>query len=207
MTHLMNEIRRRAMVLGIVVPMLAGLALGVAGCTAAETEMAVEDDSLSFNLVALSAAPDMGETKPVIALWGDGSFTADSVNAGGGYTYVDTATDVPKTILSKGTWTATEVLGWTPAEGGATYAAIHPGVLDLRVTLMPENGPPIEGAVLRVNCNVGFGGITNDDPVTGAPLAEGFWLTVPSGVAFGGTAGVGRFAPMDPIIGITVIYR
>jgi hypothetical protein len=205
MLRVINEIRRRAVVSMFVVPMFAGIALGVSGCTTAERQMAAEEGSLNFNLVALSVAPDLSEVKPLLALWGDGSFTAASVNAGGGYTYLDVATEVPKKILSRGTWTATEVVRWTPAEGGATYGAINPGVVDLRVNLTPENGPPIEGALLRINCNIGFGGITNNDPDTGAPLAEGYWLTVPAGVTFGGTAGVGQFAPMDPIIGVTVI--
>jgi hypothetical protein len=61
----------------------------------------------------------------------------------------------------------------------------------------------IEGATLRINCNVGFAGIKNNDPDTGEPLAEGYWLTVPG--AFGPTDAVGQFAPKDPILGLTSI--
>ena len=86
------------------------------------------------------------------------------------------ATEIPKTILSIGTWEATKVLRWTPAEDGATYGKTHPGVLDLQIDIIPDQGPVIKGATLRINCNVGFAGIKNKDPDTGEPLAEGFWL-------------------------------
>ncbi len=94
---------------------------------------------------------------------------------------------------------------WTPAEGGATYGKVNPGVLDLLVTLTPDEGPAIEGVLLRINCNIGLAGITNNDPDTGTALAEGYWLTVPDAATFGGLAGVGQFAPLDPIIGVTEI--
>lgn len=207
---ILDSIHRRAVLTAAGAALLAGLATGLGGCTTAAEPMAepmAEGNSLNFTFVALSNAPAMGNVQPWLALSGDGSFTPGSVEGGGNFTYVDAASDVPKTILSTGTWRATEVLRWVPAAGGATYGRINPGVLDLRVTLTPDNGPPIQGAVLRINCNVGFGGIVNNDPDTGAPLAEGFWLTLPPGTALGPTAGVGPFSPMDPIIGITVIER
>jgi hypothetical protein len=120
---------------------------------------------------------------------------------------VDAATEVPKTILSTGTWKATKVLRWTPAEGGATYGRVYPGVLDLQVDLIPEEGAAIQGATLRINCNVGLAGITNKDPDTGEPLAEGFWLTIPAAATFGSTTAVGQFVPKDPILGVTEIAR
>ncbi len=121
------------------------------------------------------------------------------------YIYVDLATEIPKTILSTGTWKATEVLKWTPFEGGATYGRIRPGTVDLRIDVMPEQGPMIEGATLRVNCNANLAGIKNKDADTGEDLAEGFWLTIPATASFGPTSSVGQFAPMDPIIGVTEI--
>ena len=78
-------------------------------------------------------------------------------------------------------------------------------VLDLRIDLMPEQGPVIKGATLRINCNVGLAGIKNKDADTGEDLAEGFWLTIPATASFGPTSSVGQFVPKDPILGITEI--
>jgi hypothetical protein len=204
---MMIEIRRRAVVSAAAVLLFAGVASGISGCTSAMDEKAMEENPLNFTLVAVSKAPSAGEVTPLLIISGYGTFGSDWVDGGGGYTYADLATEVPKTVLSTGTWTATQVVWWTPAEGGATYGRVNPGVLDLIVTLTPEEGPPIEGAVLRINCNVGLGGITNNDPDTGTELAEGFWLTIPAAATFGGLTGVGQFAPLDPIIGVTEIAR
>ena len=160
---------------------------------------------LHFELVAVTVASETEGVKPILILSGNGSFTSGWVKGQGMYTYADLATEVPKTILSTGTWKATEVLKWTPSAGGATYGRIRPGVLDLRIDLMPEQGPVIKGATLRINCNVGLAGIKNKDADTGEDLAEGYWLTVPGSASFGPTSSVGQFAPMDPILGVTEI--
>ncbi len=160
---------------------------------------------LHFDLVAVTVASETEGVKPILILSGNGSFTSNWVKARGMYTYADLATDVPKTILSTGTWKAREVLKWTPSAGGATYGRVRPGVLDLRIDLMPDQGPMVKGAILRINCNVGLAGIINKDAVTGADLAEGFWLTIPTTASFGPTSSVGQFAPMDPILGVTEI--
>ena len=205
MLHLIDGVRRRAVVSAVIAVVLAGTAMGIGGCTKAMAQTAMGEDALDFILVAVDSAPETGEVNPLLILSGHGSFTADSVNAEGKYTLADAATEVPKTILSTGSWSATEVIRWTPAEGGATYGQIRPGTVDLRVNLLPNEGPMIEGAILRVNCNVGLAGIVNKDPDTGEALAEGYWLTVPADSSFGGIAGVGPFVPMDPILGVTEI--
>jgi hypothetical protein len=204
---MINEFRRRAVVSAVGVLLFAGIASGISGCASTMEEKAMEEKPLIFTLVAVSMAPPVGEVKPLMVVSGYGAFGSDWVNGVGGYTYVDLATEVPKTVLSTGNWRATEVLRWTPADGDATYGRIHPGVLDLAVTLTPEEGPPIEGVILRINCIVGLGGIETNDPDTGEPLVEGFWLTVPATATFGGLTGVGQFAPMDPILGLTEIAR
>jgi len=201
MPRFIENICKRAGRLAIAALLIAGMVwVGSSLARAAEGQ-------LSFTLVAVNEAPAIDNVQPLLVLSGYGTFTPGSVNGGGGYTYVDAATEVPKTILSTGTWKATKVLRWTPAEGGATYGRVNPGVLDLQVDLISEEGEEINGATLRINCNVGLAGITNKDPDTGEPLAEGYWLTIPATAAFGPTTAVGQFVPKDPILGVTEIAR
>lgn len=199
MPRVIDNIRKLAGMITIASPLIAGMGWGVDGLARAA------EGPLQFTLTAVVEAPITDGVKHLLILSGHGTFTPGSVNGGGGYTYLDAATKVPKTILSTGIWKATEVLRWAPAEEGATYGRIHPGVLDLRVDLIPEQGPVIHGATLRINCNVGVAGIKNKDPDTGEPLAEGFWLTIPATTSFGPTTAVGPFVPRDPILGITDI--
>jgi hypothetical protein len=201
MSRLIDRIRKCAGSATIVALLIAGMAWGGSGLARAA------EGQLNFTLVAVDEAPAIDSIQPLLILSGFGTFTSESVNGGGGYTYVDGATEVPKTILSTGTWNATKVLRWTPAEGGATYGRVNPGVLDLQVDLIPEDGEEINGATLRINCNVGLAGITNKDPDSGEPLAEGYWLTVPATATFGPTTAVGQFVPKDPILGVTEIAR
>ena len=199
MPRFMEKICERAGTSAIAALLIAGMAWGGSSLARAA------EGHLHFRLVAVDVAPDTDGVKPLLVLSGNGSFTSGWVKGGGSYTYADVATEIPKTILSTGTWKATEVLKWTPSEGGATYGRIRPGVLDLRIDLMPEQGPVIKGATLRINCNVGLAGIKNKDADTGEVLAEGFWLTIPATASFGPTSSVGQFVPRDPILGITEI--
>ncbi len=199
MLIVIDEIRKRVRTFAIVVLLVAGMVSGFNSFARAA------EGQLNFILVAVDVAPDTDGVKPILILSGHGTFTSGSVNGGGRYTYADGATEIPKTILSTGTWKATEVLRWTPSEGGATYGQVRPGTVDMRVDLMPEQGPAIKGATLRINCNVGLAGIQNKDADTGEDLAEGFWLTIPAKASFGPTSSVGQFVPKDPILGITEI--
>ena len=199
MLIVIDKIRKRVGTFAIVVLLIAGMV------SAFNSFARAAEGHLHFVLVAVDIAPDTDGVKPLLVLSGNGSFTSGWVKGGGGYTYADVATEIPKTILSTGTWKATEVLKWTPAEGGATYGRIRPGVVDLRVDLMPEQGPVIKGATLRINCNVGLAGIKNKDADTGEDLAEGFWLTIPATASFGPTGAIGQFVPKDPILGVTEI--
>ena len=201
MLIVIDKFRKRVGTFAIVVLLIAGMVSGFNSFARAA------EGQLNFILVAVDVAPDTDGVKPILILSGHGTFTSGSVNGGGRYTYADGATEIPKTILSTGTWKATEVLRWTPSEGGATYGQVRPGTLDMRVDLMPEQGPMIKGATLRINCNVGLAGIKNKDPDTGETLAEGFWLTIPATATFGPTAAVGQFVPKDPILGVTEITR
>ena len=181
-------------------------ALLIAGMVSGFNNLAKAAESqMEFILVAVNVAPETDGVKPLLILSGSGTFTTGAVIGSGKYTYADLATKVPKKILSVGTWKATEVLSWTPSANGATYGAVRPGTVDLRVDLMPDNGPVVKGAILRINCNVGLAGIKNKDSKTGKDLAEGFWLTIPAGAKFGPTSSVGPFVPKDPILGVTEI--
>ncbi len=201
MLIVIDKFRKRVDTFAIVVLLIAGMVSGFNSFARAA------EGQLNFILVAVDVAPDTDGVKPILILSGHGTFTSGSVNGGGRYTYADGATEIPKTILSTGTWKATEVLRWTPSEGGATYGQVRPGTVDMRVDLMPEQGPMIKGATLRINCNVGLAGIKNKDPDTGETLAEGFWLTIPATATFGPTTAVGQFVPKDPILGVTEITR
>ncbi len=194
-----DKIRNHVGAVAIVVLLIASMVSGPTSFAGAA------EGHLHFMLVAADVAPDTDGVKPLLVLSGNGSFTSGWVKGSGSYTYVDLATETPKTILSTGTWKATEVLKWIPSEGGATYGRIRPGTLDLRIDLMPEQGPVIKGATLRINCNVGLAGIKNKDADTGEDLAEGFWLTIPATASFGPTGSVGQFVPRDPILGLTEI--
>ena len=199
MLIVVKNIRERVSAFAIVVLLVAGMVSVFNGSARAA------ERQLDFVLVAVDVAPEIDGVKPILILSGHGTFTSGSVIGSGIYTYADLATETPKTILSTGTWRATEVLRWTPSEGGATYGQVRPGTVDLRVDLVPEQGPVIKGATLRINCNVGLAGIKNKDPDTGETLAEGFWLTIPASATFGPTGAVGPFVPKDPILGITEI--
>ena len=54
----------------------------------------MEENPLNFTLVAVSKAPPAGEVTPLLIISGYGTFGSDWVDAGGGYTYADLATEV-----------------------------------------------------------------------------------------------------------------
>ncbi len=199
MLIVMDRIRKHASIFAIVVLLIGGMV------SVFSQSVRSAESQLDFVLVAVTVAPEIDGVKPILILSGHGTFTSGAVIGNGLYTYADLATETPKTILSTGTWRATEVLRWIPSEGGATYGQVRPGTVDLLVDLVPEQGPVIKGATLRINCNVGLAGIKNKDPDTGETLAEGYWLTIPATASFGPTSGVGQFVPKDPILGVTEI--
>ena len=142
---------------------------------------------------------------------GDAVFDPDTgwVNGGGTFEHVDFAPEgKPKPALGTGKWVAKKVLSHTPCNppdtctspGGNTYGQVRPGVVELDVDLYFDGGKKIEGAVLKVVCNVGFGGIVNKDPTTGASLPEGYFITF-TDPQYGRL----EFKPLDPIIGVTLI--
>ncbi len=201
MRNIIDEIRKHAGTAAVGALVIAAMACGVTSVARAT------DGQLHFTLVAVNDAPVTNGVQHTLVVSGYGTFSSDSVEGGGTYAHFDGATPVPKTMLGSGAWKATKVLRWTPAEGGATVGRVNPGTLDLRVDLIPDQGPVIKGATLRINCNVGFAGIKNNDPDTGEPLAEGYWLTIPGSAFHGTSTAIGPFVPKDPILGVTEIAR
>ncbi len=186
-------------------------ALLIAGAWGVNSFASAAEPERKFTLVAVNQGPVIDGVKHGLIISGHGTFTSESVTASGVYQHLDGATKIPKKILGAGTWKATKVLRWTVAKGGVTYGKIHPGVVDLLVDLVPDQGPVIKGATLRINCNTRPAGIKNNDPDTGKPLAEGYWLSIPGraqGTAFyGAKTAVGPFVPRKRITGITIIYK
>ena len=123
----------------IAVLAVAALTVGLTGAAQAT------DGELHFTLVAVDSAPAANGVKHMLVLSGYGSFTANSVEGGGTYAHFDGASDVPKTMLGSGAWQANKVLRWTAADGGVTVGRVNPGVLDLRIDLIPDQGPVIKG--------------------------------------------------------------
>ena len=149
-----------------------------------EQLLAVQSDEplFAFNVVAVNKAATVDGVQHRIGLQGHGTFTDQSVEGGGQYVHFDAAPEgTPKPILGSGKWKAKRVIRWVPNE--RTYGTtLAPGVLDLAIDLLPDEGPSagqVIQAILRVNCNTGPAGIINDDPDTGQPLAEAFFLTIP----------------------------
>ena len=127
-------IRQRVSACFIVVLLVAGMVSVFNGSAIAA------ESQLDFVLVAVDVAPETDGVKPILILSGHGTFTSGAVIGRGIYTYADLATEIPKTILSTGTWRATEVLRWTPSEGGATYGQVRPGTLTCGWTLFRSRG-------------------------------------------------------------------
>ena len=159
-----------------------------------------------FTVVAINQATVAGEEHRLI-LDGHGQFNPEVAIGGGSFVHYKESGITPKPILASGTWRATDLVKWTPH--GGSYAGITPGVLDIQIELVPENGPAITGVSLRIICNVGPAGIFNLDPETGSALPEGFILTFPDLSFYPNPLG-----PFEPIIfegglpfGLTTIGR
>jgi hypothetical protein len=141
---------------------------------------------LLFTIVAVSQLDTTEGHR--LALNGTGTFNplnVADVEGGGSFVQFDMAAEgVPKPLvgLATGTWKVKQGVKFTPH--GDTYGTLTPGVLDLVVELVPEEGEVTE-ATLRLICNVGPAGLINVEG--GTPLPEGYILTVP---------GLGIFEPI-----------
>ena len=135
----------------------------------------------SFTVVAVNKANMVDGVQHRLAFRGHGTFTSQSVEGGGQFIHFDAAPEgTTKPILGSGKWKAKRLIRWVPHEH--TYGTLGPGVLDMAIELLPDQGPfagQVIEATLRINCNTGPAGIVNNDPDTGEPLAEAYFLTIP----------------------------
>jgi hypothetical protein len=152
-----------------------------------------QDKTRTFQVVAFSSAGKTPEgVEHYLGLNGEGRFDPQSgaINAGGSWAHFDNAATVtPKTLINAGRWKATKIRSYEKVLG--TYGRINASVLEMQVDLLPDLGTVrrIEGATLRVICNIGAAGITTGEP-------EGYVLTVPGGQTF---------RPLSPVLGLTHI--
>jgi hypothetical protein len=202
--------RGTKLVASIAVPLLVTIVVG--GNYLAGASPAFAQDALRyFSFVAVTEA-DAGDDKVHrIGGGGSGVFDADTgwVRGGGTFEHFDFgAPGVPKPSLGTVKWEAKRVVSFTPCTppdtcttpGDQTYGYIRPGVIELEADLYFSGGQTTTDAMLTIICNIGFAGIVNKDPVTGAALPEGFFITF-TDPEFGTL----EFKPLDPIIGITHI--
>ncbi len=150
------------------------------------------DDERVFVFVANSKAKTVGGVDHRAAFTGSGKFNAGTSTVEGGGTYIhwnNAPKGTPKPLLSFGTWKATKFMSYSHQVG--KYGTIRPSIVELQVDLIPQSGPKITGATLRLICNVGPAGLMTGEP-------EGYKLTIPG-------APYGTFVPLDPISGITHI--
>lgn len=161
--------------------------------------------------VALTQADTKDGKVHRVGMNGSALFDPDTgwVNGGGTLEHFDFgAKGLPKPSLGTAKWKVTRFLKFTactPPDNckspkGTTYGHIVAGVVDLELDLYFDGGRKVTGATLTVICNVGFAGIINKDPATGASLPEGYFLTFKHP-----DFGVLRFKPLKPIMGVTHI--
>ncbi|TAK03451.1 hypothetical protein EPO44_07270 [bacterium] len=142
--------------------------------------------------VAQSQVDTVGDVEHRMAMEGRVSFDADDGTLSGSGTFVhfDNASEIPKTILSFGTWEAKEFVSLTERVG-MPYGNIEARILEILVDLTTDEGEVISGVTLRIISNIDPAGLTTGE-------ATGFKLTIPG-------APFGNFEPRDPPVGLAQI--
>jgi hypothetical protein len=121
-----------------------------------------------------------------ILMSGCGSFTHRSARGGGEFVHFD-GTKIPSLdFINTGSWRATRFLSF---EEVGTWGVAVSGILELKIRLIPCDGPVVREAMLKIVCNIGPAGL-----VTMPFQQEGFTLTVP---------GLASFSPFTPPAGLT----
>jgi hypothetical protein len=147
-----------------------------------------------YAFVALNKGKTVGGVDHRLVMAGAGFFDAQAgtVDGGGNFIHFDNAPPgTPKPLLGVGRWRPTRILRYEKLVG--TFGRVAAGVLELSVDLLPDLGPVrrIEGAILRIACNIGPAGLSTGEP-------EGFVLTIPG-------ADFSPFVPLDPVVGLTYL--
>jgi hypothetical protein len=171
----------------------AGSAALAAFPALAQAAWAHDDDDVKrrrfyFQAVSGQAATLTGGES--ILMSGCGSFSHRSVRGGGEFVIFD-GTKVPSPdFIATGSWRAVRFLSF---EEVGTWGVGVSGILQMEIKLLPCDGPVIQGATLKIVCNIGPAGLA-----TQPFQQEGFTLTVP---------GLAPFSPFTPPVGLTLFTR
>lgn len=121
---------------------------------------------------------------------GCGNISLDGVSGGGSFVHLVPEDEPPFPIVATGTWTAGELIGYSPI---GNYGALTAGILRITATAHLEPGGPDVPVRARVVCNIGPADLFT-------PHEEGVTVMVP---AEGGLT----FEPQDPPVGLTIFTR
>jgi len=107
------------------------------------------------DVFSLSVFPPNTATNPdddVIRVTAGGTFNTDTgdILAMGSFTIVDSG----GTVIDRGTWKATDFVGFSQAAGGGPSPGEQSGVLDMDVTLSSDGGDTTLDVPMRIVCNL-----------------------------------------------------
>jgi hypothetical protein len=137
-----------------------------------------------FYFQALSGQAATISSGESIVMNGCGSFSARSVRGGGEFVHFDGRKIPSPDFIATGSWRATRFVSFREV---GTWGVGVSGILEMKIKLLPCDGPVVRGATLVIVCNIGPAGL-----MTGQP--EGFVLTVP---------GLAPFKQFHPELGLT----
>ncbi len=155
-----------------------------------------------FRFLAISSAGP----QHLIAMGGQGVFepsrgASSPVEGGGSYFHFSPAARPPFPLVAAGTWKARLLVSYREI---GTYGGAAAGIVEFVIDIFRQQPSPatIRGALLRMHCNLGPGGLQTGE-------TEGYVLSVP-GTEFsaGGTPGPFRPIPSPPpagSFGLTVL--
>jgi len=161
-------------------PLLAGM----------KDVLAASDNQHVYVFVSFSQVPAaINGVLHRVGMQGAGTFDphAGWVKGGGSFVHFNQAdTSVPKALIASGTWEPTAFVSYDTRNLGH-YGTIQPGILTMKIDLVPSGGAVHHDVTLELVCNVGPANFQ-----TGGE--EGYELTVP---------GFATFHPLSPPLGIT----
>lgn len=153
-----------------------------------------------FLAVSATAAPAPPAPRHFIAMGGVGTFDpskgpASPVTGGGSFFHWTAVATPPSPLVGSGTWKARLLTSYREI---GTYGGAASGIADFVIDIQRIRPSPasFRGAVLRVVCDLGPGGL-----VTGE--IEGYTLSIP-GTEFSAGGTPGPFRQLSPNVGLTV---